>query len=207
MLLSQGERDYCRDTMLAAKVWVVGTSETFASGVQANNKLLFERLRTNDPAGYEWVLHQMGELIKPYGVQGLWGVPSGGQDIAVDLGQKLELPVVKLRKEPVAEPGKKRFQYASEEDQKAAASIERLAGLEDVPNRFTSFLGALALGELAQHTRVLAGAFGRGAAHFRERVAAYPVELLVDEYIPDVLRPHDQFWWAHKHQAVGSLQP
>jgi hypothetical protein len=186
------------EAVLDAGVWELGTYK-FATGKTGNNKLFMDRLLKR-PEQAEMFLSTLGALALSYEPDGLWGVPSGGQQFAIELGHMLDLPVVKLKKVSSL-PGHKTFQFATPEDEVAAKKAARLAAIEDVTNEFTSLKGALDNSELRRKTYGVASGWRRGH-HGQAHGFFMPIKWVIEAPLPNIITPDHPFYQKYGHRAV-----
>ncbi len=181
--------------VLKAGVWQFG-DYVFASGKPANNK--FEMpLALKDEAAKKLVLKALGELALEYEPEALWGVPSGGQEFAHEIGTQLGLPVVYLQKRETQ--GFKAVDYLLPRDRALAIRTNRLVGIEDVINEGTSITRTLRLPELSQNTVAIVACWIRGIMRVHDSL---PIEGVIKEPVPNIIDPRHPFYHTYGRYAV-----
>ncbi|MGH7196128.1 MAG: hypothetical protein ACREGA_05150 [Candidatus Saccharimonadales bacterium] len=206
--LSDCEINAVRQAVLEAGVWRVAGDFTFASGEQANNKLEIDRLLLPENGERrQTVVSALAKIAMAAKPDLLYGVPSGGQDFARLVGQKLDLPVISIDKILPQKPGQKNFGYSSDNDQKMVSTAARLVGIEDVTTTMTSLAAVLTLPGLAVKTQKMVAIWRRGQPN-QERQLPLPAESLswiIEQPIPNHIASDCEFYRAFGHQAVGRL--
>lgn len=197
-----------RNAVLDAGVWRVGEEFTFASGEQANNKLEMDRLFL--PENYrqlEKVTAALAKIAVGANPDLLCGVPSGGQDLAVIVGQILRVPVISIDKNEALIPGEKNFHYTLEKDQQMVAAASRAVLIEDVTTSITSIGGVLKLDGLAEKTCRIVAVWRRGKPS-EERLLPLPpgsLHWIIQQSIPNQITKKYHFYELYGHQAIGEL--
>jgi orotate phosphoribosyltransferase len=198
MPMAGSKSEQIKDIIMQSGVWHLGAF-VFASGKEANNKFeipaILEREEVAEP-----LMRELGYLALEHSPDALWGVPSGGQEIACYLGGELGLPVVCLEKKLVT-PGKKSFEYASRGAERLAQQATRIVGVEDITTEFTSLMGALELPVLRSKTQGIVSVWRRGTPDI-ERDIGIPVSWLAEEAVPNMITPNQPFYKKYAHLAV-----
>ncbi len=210
LLFSTEETEKARDAVFEAGAWQIvkdlGPWVQFASGRWANNKLLMDSLVSDDqPAEIQdAILNPLAKVVELSKADVLWGVVTGGQQYAVKLGERLDLPVVKLKKAE-NKPGFKTYHFVSDEDKELANHAQRLAGFEDAGTEMTSLYGALRLSpqlrRMARATVAIGMGWRRGLLR-DEKPLPIQVYPLVDEHIPNMISRQKRFFKLHGDRAV-----
>ncbi len=202
-LLNQLEPVRAKHAVFEAGAWEVAEDfqpyVRFASGEQANNKLLLDRL-VDEPRMLRPMV-KLAEFLEPDAV---WGQPSGGQAFAERIAEELDVPLIRLKKD-VNLPGIKTCDYASDKDYKIAHDAGRTVGIEDVGNEFTSLYGTLRLSprlrDIARSTGGIVMGWRRGSPA-RERELDIDILSVVHEYIPNMVTPDSLFFKRYGEFAV-----
>ncbi len=182
----------CRQAVLNSGVLELGKFE-FANGNKSNNKLNLDKLFEH-PAHLDLILRHLAEIAMRYEPDVLVGVPSGGQEIAIKLVDKLHIfPDLAQLKKVESKPGLKTFTYASGEDEDIIKSAKNIVVVEDVFNKFTSTRGVLAVTGILEKTQAVVGVWDRGF-HPSRGFLPVPKHALVTEYIPNYLREADDIY-------------
>jgi orotate phosphoribosyltransferase len=138
----------------------------FASGQQSNNKLELDYRRLSQyPELLGQVTMRLCELVEPYDLDFVIGVPDGAIGLATRVAQELDLYNPWLKKDKVT--GK--FSYATEVDRDSVINyLSRGALIEDVLNLGTNTRKALQVEGLNAKVQVIAAVFNRGKESWRK---------------------------------------
>jgi hypothetical protein len=188
-----------RISTLKSGVWILGRF-VFASGKEANNKFdMPVALRVQ--ASRRPLIGRMAALAAVYDPDALWGVPSGGQEYAEELGEHMELPVIQLS--VTRANGKKEFHFATHHDRVLAARSVRKVGVEDITNEFTSTNATLLLPELQNTVGMVAGA--RRGTPETEQLPGMPVDWAFEMQVPNIITPDHPLFQQYGQFAVGEF--
>jgi orotate phosphoribosyltransferase len=195
-----------RISTLQAGVWVLGKF-VFASGKVANNKLDMPRALQRT-ASREPLIGRMAELALAHEPDAIWGVPTGGQEYAVELAYTDALTDVPLVNLAVSRDGagKKVFSFATSHDRIVAGRSSRMVGVEDVTNEFTSTKAVLAaLPELEGTVGIVAGA-RRGTPETEQPLSRrLSVDWAFEMPVPNVITPDHPLFQQYGQFAVGDF--
>ena len=207
VVVTEADRQFAKQMILASGAWL--KSETvdivFSNKVDRGNNKLDMEVTIAQPAFLQHVLAPLKEMVKARQPDALWGVPTGGQAIAIELGRLLKLPVMQLRKVPTPD-GEKKFDVKNViPDIFIPKRHPRLLGIEDVARKRTNLIGALKVPEVRDNTEAVIEVWRRG---YPEMLPDLGVETdcLINEQIPDIITPDHPFFVRYGHYAVKLSQ-
>lgn len=168
-------------------------SGTFASGVEANNKLNLDGVQRNMRLRRE-VVAGIGQIIQDNNLEfGLvMPVPNGANWLGLEVASANNARYLPLRK-----AGNRQISLISPQDQGEIDVADKIVVVEDVPNGLTSVRRVLGLPGVMERTVAVLGVFDRGDPSQREPLPEHILlRSLVEEYIPPML-PDDSNLWKY----------
>jgi hypothetical protein len=217
--ISPAESEFARDVLLEIGSWEIDPDfapyVTFASGKEANNKISVDTALHDHP---EWVRNAicdpMETLVRASDspIDTLWGVPSGGQEYAVELAHRLGVEVVRLIKVE-NQPGIKTYRPASDDDIEKLKAARHMAAIEDAGSEWTSLWGAMhnspELSKLELHARTNQVVVGwqRGLWSEVRNLHVSQVQAVVSEHVPNIITPGHPFFVRFGHLAILRQEP
>ncbi len=161
----------------------------FRNGDPANNKLDFEKIKSNWPLRHEVIRH-LGRSVLLHNPKFVVGVPDGGTWIAEDLARKLDIVHIELSKHNVS---KDIVGFASAHNRVNCLRLDRGVLVEDVLRTLTSTAGVLNMPEMKGRIVAVEAIWDRGDPVSRQKIAVGQNALIV-EHIPAQLAPNSDLW-------------
>jgi len=182
--------DELREGFLATCL-VGGADErlVLSDGTVANNKVIAERMQADPDLAAEMV-HRIGGLVMQHDPQFIYGVPSGGTWLAIEIAKQHDISVVTLTRDR-ADKNKFTFKHPDIDRDLILANLERGVLVEDVFRTFKNSRAALAIPGLAEKTvaakalldRLEPGRLGLSVPH----------AAVIEEYIPIQINTDSQY--------------
>lgn len=162
---------------------------TFKNGERANNKLIFDKLSSDNPELYERVVKQLSNFALQAEADFVVPVPDGARQLARDVAAQSDSTFIDLIKDTDQDI----MDFASDDDRQRCLNQMRGVIVEDVFNRFTNTRKVLDIPIIAERAVLAAAIFDRGHPYTRN-------ELFIDhraiatQYIPALLTPEHPAW-------------
>lgn len=171
----------------------------FAGKQSANNKLDMEELGWQDEKRTK-VIDPLRKIVRHFMPDVLVGVPSGGQEWAVEVGALEGIPVAELVK---VDPDAKTFQYASEASQLLVARAIRIGVIEDTTTLRTNEMGVYAsCPDIRSKADFCATGWARALPIERIIIPDVPLVAVVEEHIPyNLSSEHPLYQYAVESQS------
>jgi adenine/guanine phosphoribosyltransferase-like PRPP-binding protein len=188
--MTDSERDALRDELISTG-FKRNQHFTYSDGSEGNNKLEldFDTL-SQHPELFGNVVSGICEAMEPFDPDFVIGIPNGATEIAAAVSEKLEIPQVRLAKNP-----DKSFFLASYTDRYILKNAKSHGVLiDDVYRTGSNFQRAVDLLKSEHMDGKIAGAvaiFDRGADHKRKHIELpFKVNSVVAMYINEKIAKH-----------------